>query len=229
METANDFSHGRRNDRRRQAELQVYQAYADSPEDGIALYSKVPPGGSEIDVIAWYVGHVRMAIAVKGGPCEYVDGMWQHVYDDGMEAVTCQASKAFDAALALHRFLKKNEGEHSPYVVSAMVLPDMPPGHAIERVCVQSIVVCGMEDLVQRVKAQAVERHTIHFPPTWVDARRESQLLLAGQPEPERPSATGGAVPGGVAGLLRDGGVYIKRVENLHLHLGAQAAADIPA
>ena len=80
-------------------------------------------------------------------------------------------------------------------------------------------MVCGLEDLVQRVKAQAVERHTIHFPPTWVDARRESQLLLAGQPEPERPSATGGGVPGGVAGLLQDRGIYIERVENLHLHL----------
>ena len=229
METANDFPHGRRNNRRRQSELQVYQAYADSDEDGIALYSMVPPGGSEIDVIAWYVGHVRMAIEIKGGLYENINGMWQQVHDDGAEAVTCQVSKAFDGALALHRYLKQHEGEHSPYVVSALVLPDMPPGHAIERVCGQAIVVCGLEDLVQRVKTQAVERHTIHFPPTWVDARRESQLLLAGQPEPERPSSTGGAVPGGVAGLLRDGGVYIERVQNLHLHLDARTATDIPA
>lgn len=227
MEMANDIPTGRRNGRRQQSELQVCQAYADSPEDGIALYSMVPPGGSEIDVIAWHVGHVRMAIAVKGGICEYINGMWQHVCDNGAEAVTCQVSKAFDGALALHRFLKQHEADHSPYVVSALVLPDMPPGHAIERLCGQAIVVCGLEDLVQRVKAQAVERHTIHFPPTWVDARRESQLLLAGQPEPERPSATGGGVPGGVAGLLQDRGIYIERVENLHLDV--RAATDIPA
>ena len=227
MEMGNIFPAHRRNDRKRQAELRVYQAYADSPADGLALYSTVPPGGSEIDIIAWHVGHVRMAVGIKGGPYEQVNSVWQRVTDQGAEPLSAQASHAFDDGMKLHRYLKQHEAGHSPYVVTALALPDMPPGHAIERVCGQSIVVCGLDDLVDRIRNEAVARHTIHFPPTWEDARRESRLLTLGQPEPEpeRPSAA----PGGIADLLRERGVYIERVENLHLHLDGNAAADIPA
>lgn len=231
MEMGNIFPAHRRNDRKRQAELQVYQAYADSPTDGLALYSTVPPGGSEVDLVAWYVSHVRVAIDIKGGPYEKVNGVWQRVQDDGSEAVACQASKAFDAGMKLHRFLKRHQVEHSPFVVAALALPDMPPGHAIEQTGSQTIIICGMEDLVDRIRNEAVARHTIHFPPTWEDARRESRLLTLGQPEPEpeRPSAPGGATPSGVAGLLQAQGIHIERVENLHVHLDAQASADFPA
>ena len=222
MEMGNIFPAHRRNDRKRQAELQAYQAYADSPADGLALYSAVPPGGSEIDIIAWHVGHVRIAIDVKGGPYELIGGVWQRVQDDGPEAVTCQASKIFDAGMKLHRFLKRHQVEHSPFVVTALALPDMPPGHAIEQTGSKAIIICGMEDLVERLRNEAVEREVIHFPPTWEDARRESHLLLAGQPEPERPTAS---APDGIADLLRERGVYIERVENLHLHLDGNAAA----
>lgn len=131
----------------------------------------------------------------------------------------------------MYRYLKKHEGDHSPYVVTALALPDMPPGHVIERVCGQSIVICGLDDLVERIRNEAVARHTIHFPPTWEDTRRESRLLTLGQPEPEpeRPSAANGAAPGDIASLLGERGVYIERVEHLHLHLDAKAATDIPA
>ena len=231
MEMARNFPAHRRADRRRQAELQVYQAYADSLADGLALYSAVPPGGSEVDLVAWHVGHVRVAIDIKGGPYEKVNGIWQRVQDDGPEAVACQASKAFDAGMKLHRFLKRHQVEHSPFVVAVLVLPDLPPGHAIEQTGSQTIIVCGMEDLVERVRNKAVARHTIHFPPTWEDARRESRLLTLGQPEPEPecPSEANGAAPGDIAGLLGERGVYIERVENLHLHLDGKAATDIPA
>ena len=209
--------------------MEVYQAFADSSIDGLALYGAVPPGGTELDLVSWIVGHVRTNIEVKGGPHKYVNGVWRRSQDGIDDPISCPAAQAFDAGMKLHRHLKAHQGEHSPYVVSVLVLPDMPAGHVLEQVNSQTIIICGLEDLVERVKAQAVERHTIHFPPTWVDARRESQLLLAGQPEPEPPASTGGAALNGVGGLLRDGGVYIERVENLHLHLDGKAAADIPA
>ena len=227
MEMANHFPEHRRRDRRRKAELAVYQAYADSPLEGLALYGAVPPGGSEVDLPVWYVEYVRMALEIKGGEYEEINGIWQRVPDLGAEDITTQAAQAFDAGMGLHRYLKRHEGDHSPFVVAALVLPDMPAGHKLERTNCQTIIVCGLEDLVERVRNEALARNTIHFPPTWDDARRESKLLMArpSESEPE-PQAQ---VPNGMADLLQDRGIYIERVEHLHLHLGAQAPADIPA
>ena len=69
----------------------------------------------------------------------------------------------------------------------------------------------------------------VKFPPGALDVQRETALLLPGQPEPEHPSATGGAAPGGVAGLPQERGIHIERVEHLHIHLDARAGTDIPA
>ena len=110
MEMGNIFPAHRRNDRKRQAELAVYQAYADSPTDGLALYSTVPPGGSEIDIIAWHVGHVRMAVGIKGGPYEQVNSVWQRITDQGAEPLSAQASHAFDAGMKLYRYPEEARG-----------------------------------------------------------------------------------------------------------------------
>ena len=226
MEMANTYPMSLRNSRRHQAELGVYQAFHDSPVEGLAAYGAVPPGGSQVDIAAWYPGHVRTAIEVKGGQYECINGVWQRIPDLGGEPVSDQLAQAFRAGIGMHRYLKQHKREHTPFVVSILVLPDMPPGHEIERRNGQAIVLCGMDGLVERIRNEALDRNEIHFPPTWADARRESALLLERPPEPEQepepqPSAEppNGADAEGIASLLGDHGVYIGRVENLHLHL----------
>ena len=228
MEMLNNFPTNLRGSRRHQADLDVFLAFANSDIDGIAVYGAVPPGGSQVDITAWIVGDVRTAVEVKGG--EYIKGAsgWQRTADLGGESLDTQISQAFEAGMGLHRYLKRYEGEHSPFVVNVLVLPDMPVGHEIERRNGQAIVLCGRDNLVERIRNTTVARNKIHFPPTWAEARREAQLLLERPPEPEQepapepqPSAEppNGADAVGIASLLGDHGVYIGRVENLHLHL----------
>ena len=191
MEIINTFPEQFRNNRRRQAELAVYEALADSDVEGIAVYGAVPSGGCEVDFAVWYVGHVRAAIEVKGGEYENAGGVWQRVPDLGGEPVTGQIAQAFRSGIGMHRYLKQHEGDHSPYVVSVLVLPDIPPGHEIERTNGKAIVLCGLERLVERIRKASVGRHDIHFPPTWDVAGRESELLLTQpsetEPEPQPP------------------------------------------
>ena len=236
MEMLNSFPENLRGSRRHQAELAVFLLFANSAVDGIAVYGAVPPGGSQVDIVAWYVADVRAAVEIKGGEYIEVDGVWQRTADLGGESVDTQISQAFEAGMGLHHYLKRHEGEHSPFVVNVLVLPDMPAGHELERRNGQAIVLCGRDNLVERIRNAAVTRNKILFPPTWADARRESALLLARPPEPEqepepepKPSAEppNGADAEGIAALLGDHGVYIGRVEHLHLHL-AERKGQIP-
>ena len=223
MEMANNFPAALLDSRRHQSEHLVYQAIANSPLEGLAVYGAVPPGGLEVDFAIWLVGDVRIALEVKGGQYEELNGIWQRIPDLGGETVTDQATQAFNAGIKMCRYLKKHRGEHSPFVVSALALPGMPAGHPMERTNSQAIVMCGLDRLLERLKAAAVTRNIL-FPPTWADARRESALLLERPPEPEQepeqsPEPPNGADAAGIASLLGDHGVYIGRVEHLHLHL----------
>ena len=189
-----------------------------------------------MDIAAWYVGDVRTAVEIKGGEYIEAENGWQRTADLGGESLDTQISQAFEAGMGLHRYLKRHEGEHSPFVVNVLVLPDMPVGHEIERRNGQAIVLCGLDNLVERIRNTAVARNKILFPPTWAEARRESALLLERPPEPEQepapepqPSAEppNGADAKGIASLLEGHGVYIGRVEHLHLHL-AEGKGQIP-
>lgn len=181
MEMVNTYPTNLRGSRRHRAELAVYQAFSDSLIDGLAAYGAVPPGGFQVDIAAWYPGHVRTAIEVKGGQYVYINGVWQRISDLGGELVSDQLAQAFRAGIRMHRYLKQHQGEHTPFVVSVLVLPDLPAGHEIERLNSQTMVLCGMDGLVERIRNQAVERNEIHFPPTWADARREWHCCWRGR------------------------------------------------
>ena len=133
--------------------------------------------------------------------------------------------------MALRNFLCERLGRrHKPFVIAAVVFPDMEPAPDIEALTAggQTHVIWGAGDVAGRLVNIAAQVG-VKFPPGALDVQRETALLPMGQPETERPSATGGAAPGGLAGLLPERGIYIERVENLHLHLDARAGADIPA
>lgn len=228
MEMLNNFPANLRDSRRHQSELDVFLEFANSDIDGIAVYGAVPPGGSQVDVAAWFVGDVRTAVEIKGGEYIEAEGGWQRTADLGGESVDTQISQAFEAGMSLHWYLKRFEGDHSPFIVNVLVPPDMPAGHELERRNGQAIVLCGRDNLVERIRNAAVAHKKIHFPPTWAEARREARLLLERPPEPEQepapepePPADTPNGPGaeGIAALLGDHGVYIGRVEHLHVHL----------
>ena len=183
MEMLNNFPANLRDSRRHQAELDVFLMFANSDVDGIAVHGAVPPGGSQVDIAAWFVGDVRTAVEIKGGEYIEADGGWQRTADFGGESLDTQISQAFEAGIGLHRYLKRHEGDHSSFVVNVLALPDMPAGHELERRNGQAIVLCGRDNLVERVRNAAVAHKKIHFPPTWVEARRESELLLSRPPE----------------------------------------------
>ena len=207
----------------RRAELDVYRAYAESPAPGIAVYGAVPPGGREVDFTVWYPGHVRVALEVKGGEYACANGEWRLKGPGGPEAVGCPITQAFDGGIKLHKYLKANQGAHSPYVAAVVAFPDMEPGHGLERVSGLAAVVCGIGDIVARVMEQALNHHDILYPPTWEDARRESKLLLPNipaQPEDAPGSNDADSEDAGCAtGLLGAHGITIGHVEHLHVHL----------
>ena len=145
MEMLNNFPANLRHSRRHQSELEVFLKFANSDIDGIAVHGAVPPGGSQVDIAAWYVGDVRTAVEVKGGEYIEAENGWQRTADLGGESVDTQISQAFEAGMDLHRYLKRHVGDHSPFVVNVLVLPDMPAGHELERRNGQAIVLCGRD------------------------------------------------------------------------------------
>ena len=232
MEVKPVFPEHRLRDPKRQAELAVYRDLEASVIPGVALYGARPgPNGVEMDFALWLESIARFVLEVKGGQYCVEGGEWFLEGPGGAMPKNSPLMQAWDNAMSLRNFLCERLGRrHKPFIIAVVVFPDMEPDPDIEALTAggQTHVLWGAGDVAGRL-ANIAAQVGVKFPPGLLDVQRETALLPMGQPEPERPSATGGAAPNDLAGLLQERGIYIERVENLHLHLDAKAATDIPA
>ena len=232
MEVKPIFPENRLRDPKRQAELAVYRDLEASMVSGVAVYGARPGAfGVDLDFALWLEGIARFVLEVKGGRYFVDGGEWLLDGPGGATSKSSPLMQAWDNAMALRNFLCERLGRrHKPFVIAAVVFPDMEPDPDIEALTAgsQGHVLWGAGNIAERLAAIAAEVG-VKFPPGALDVQRETALLPMGQPEPERPSALSGAAPGGLAGLIQERGIYIERVENLHLHLDARVGADIPA
>ena len=232
MEVRPIFPDHRLRDPKRQAELAIYRDLEASMIPGVALYGARPgPNGVEMDFALWLESIARFVLEVKGGRYFLNGGEWFLEGPGGAMLKSSPLMQAWDNTMSLRNFLGERLGRrHKPFVIAAVVFPDMEPDPDIETLAAggRTHVLWGAGDVAGRL-ADIAAQVGVKFPPGLLDVQRETALLPTGQPEPERPSATGGAAPNGLTGLLQERGIHIERVEHLHVHLGAGVGADIPA
>ena len=232
MEVKPIFPDHRLHDPKRQAELAVYRDLEASVIPGVALYGTRPgPNGVEMDFALWLESIARFVLEVKGGRYFLNGGEWFLEGPGGAMLKSSPLMQAWDNTMSLRNFLCERLGRrHKPFVIAAVVFPDMEPDPDIETLTAggRTHVLWGAGDVAGRL-ANIAAQVGVKFPPGLLDVQRETALLPTGQPEPERPSTPGGAAPNGLTGLLQERGIHIERVEHLHVHLGAGVGSDIPA
>ena len=187
---------------KRAAEHRVYEELATSSRPGAVIYEAYPPGGPEIDFAALVEAAGRYGISGKGGLYFQDGGEWY------LEEVTGPPSRqrdplraAFDAALAWYKHLDAHTPKGiCPFVVPVLVFPDMEPGHAFEELPGKTIVICGVDNLLERVVERSRDR--VHHPLTAADVERDVGLTLPGGNR--RPEASPSGVRSGNLGMETD-------------------------
>lgn len=178
MQMQNPYPPEYQTDPKRRAERMIYEALASSSRDGAVIYEAYPPGGPEIDFAALVEAAGRYGISGKGGFYREAHGEWF------LDQVTGPPRRqrdplraAFDAAMAWYRHLDAHTPQGvCPFVVPVVVFPDMPAGHAFEALPSKTVVICGLEDLLERI----IERSSslVHRTLTADDVERDVGLTL---------------------------------------------------
>ena len=212
MEIHPVFRENRLHDPQRHSELAVYRELACSAKPGAALYE--PQLGRNcrgVDFAVWLEGIGRLAIEVKGGQYRLCQGEWMLSTPDGDEPKDNPVRQLWDGAMSLRDCIGGRVGQ-KPFIVSALVFPDMVPHPEIEHWLSTSSghVIWGAANLVERLADLAREQH-VKYPPTSAEVRREVAALYPGLAGPEEaPTPDGWGID------TRQ--VIIQHVEHLHLH-----------
>ena len=217
METKPKFPDHRLTDLKRQAELAIYRSIQASALPGMAVYGQRPgPSGPELDFAIWLQNVARMTLEVKGGDYTIEGCQWFLAGPGGSSPKPNPLFQAWDGAMALRSFIGERLGTPwCPFVLAAVVFPDMAPDPGIEAATAgsQVKVLWGADDVAERMAAIAAEVG-INYPPTPEDIRRESGLLV---PARERQELAAEGLDGRQ--------VIIRHVEHLHIHT---ASVDAP-
>ena len=134
MEVKPVFPEHRLRDPKRQAELAVYRDLEASRIPGVALYGARPGStGVEMDFALWLESIARFVLEVKGGRYFLDGGGWLLEGPGGAMPKSSPLMQAWDNAMALRNFLCERLGRrHKPFVIAAVVFPDMEPDPDIE-------------------------------------------------------------------------------------------------
>ena len=130
-----EFPSGRRRDPKRRAEREVYEALAGSDRRGFVYYEwRRGYERIELDFAVWVEGLGRVALQVKGGHYLLVDGEWRLKTRDSVKPIDVSPlDEAWLAALDLHDDIEElAETGYNPFVIPALLFPDMEPDPAIE-------------------------------------------------------------------------------------------------
>lgn len=223
MDTQPNFPEHRLHDPKRQAELAVYRDLQAASRPGVALYSVRPgPNSPELDFAIWLQNVARVALEVKGGRYCAAGGEWFLEGPGGAMPKDNPLLQAWDAAMGLRNFLGERLGQrHCPFVIPAVVFPDMEPDPDIEALTAgsQTHVLWGAGDIAGRLAAIAAEVN-VKFPPAALDIQRETALLLPGTAGAETVSPSAGD---GERGRLDPRQVIIEHVDVVNVYTTSAA------
>ena len=130
-----EFPAIRRRKPKRRAEREVYEALAGSDRRGFVYYEwRRGYERIELDFAVWVEGLGRVALQVKGGRYLLIDGEWRLKTRDSVKPIEVSPlDEAWLAALDLHDDIEElAEAAYNPFVIPALLFPDMEPDPAIE-------------------------------------------------------------------------------------------------
>ena len=216
------FPKHRFHDPKRQAELAVYRELEASTTPGVVLYEpRFGPYSRGLDFAGWLRDIGRYGLEVKGGHHSVEGATWWLSTPAGQQEIDCPALQAWDGAMAMRDRIARKKGK-GPFVIAALVFPDMAPDVSVREALADSPVhaIFGVEDLTGQLSRLA---HVDH-PPSADDILREVALVTGAEPEPEpetdasmlpEPETDASMLP---VSDLRVEHLVIHHVEHLHIH-----------
>ena len=155
----------------------IFEALASSARVGFAYYEwRRDFHDGEVDFVLWIRGLGRVALQVKGGHYELVEGEFHlQTWDGPVRVATSPLDEAWLGALDLHDDIREKAGvAYDPFVVPILALPDMEPDADIARLANRKRVhlVWRCADVAQAV-ADVLRSQPVRQPLTWLQISAE--------------------------------------------------------
>ena len=238
--TPQEFPKHRRNDPKRRAEANVFDALQALDLDGYGLYEfRGRRGGMQVDYALWLNDLGRLAGSVKGGHF-LVDsiGQWYRRGPDGViESIPSPLKELVDASIEMRNAISTATGYRN-FVAGALFLPDMERDEALERVALNTEhlhIIFGLDNLKEDLERVAAREEFQKPPEPWFSENESSkvnELQIRGpegsrdddQETPAVEAATPPPLPGPLDRGLKLGSAtfHIQHVETLVIQHGPQ-------
>ena len=190
-----EFPEQRRNDPKRRAEAEVFDALVNMRLNGCGIYEfRYRPEGKQVDCSFWIDNLGRIAGQVKGGPYRLDDDAgWQlRTYEGKWESRPSPVQETVDGRIEMHDAIQKATGYYN-FVAGVLFLPDMERDRDMERLAWNRdsvSIVWGLDSLAGDLERIA-ERVGFRRPPKPAHSRNEQQqvhkLMMKG--DDDRPAA----------------------------------------
>ena len=186
--TPQEFPEHRRNDPKRRAEANVFDALQTLPLDGYGLYEfRGRRGGMQVDYALWLNDLGRLAGSVKGGHFLMDrNGQWYRRSADGvLEPIPSPLKELVDASIEMRNAITTATG-YKNFVAGVLFLPDMQPDEALERVARETEhlhIIFGLDNLKEDLERIAA-REEFRNPPepgfSENESRKVNELQIRG-------------------------------------------------
>ena len=197
----------------RRAERDIYQAIETSSLPGRALYEvKVTRNAKQVDILLWAEAVAVFGAQLKGGIFVIRDGELCLVTDQGLIPKPGLLAAIWDSVMEIPKFIESKLGR-GMYIVPVLGLPDMERDDDILDLAArrQVEVIFGKHDWVNRL-VDLAGCHPIRHRPTEATIEQEVMAIMPElTPAPTPPSPQ----------------VVIQNVQQLHIHVGPEAAETL--
>ena len=197
----------------RRAERDIYQAIETSSLPGRALYEvKVTRNAKQVDILLWAEAVAVFGAQLKGGIFVIRDGELCLVTDQGLIPKLGLLAAIWDSVMEIPKFIESKLGR-GMYIVPVLGLPDMERDDDILDLAArrQVEVIFGKHDWVNRL-VDLAGCHPIRHRPTEATIEQEVMAIMPElTPAPTPPSPQ----------------VVIQNVQQLHIHVGPEAAETL--
>ncbi len=203
------FPEQRRQDPKRRAEAEVFDALQNLELGGHGLYEfRYRHGGVQVDYALWLDGLGRFAGSVKGG--QHVldrDGQWFRRTPNGaLEPIPSPLKELVDGCMEMRNGIREATGFRT-FIAGLLFLPDMQPDEVIERVAwnhEHMHVIYGLDSLNDDLERIVVREDFDHPPKPGFsenESRRANELQYRGPAGPrEGDRVAQDAAPGPATG-----------------------------
>ena len=225
----------RRNDPKRRAEAEVFDALVNLGRDGRGIYEfRYRPDGQQVDYLIWLDDLARIAGQVKGGTYREQGGQWDLRSLEGRwDPKPSPVEETVDGRIEMHDAIEKATGYYT-FVAGVLFLPDMKRDPDMEELALNrdSVHIVWGLDHLERDLERIAELVQFRRPPKPSHSRNEWQQVYDLQRQSgdeSRPSERRSAaprrepvtdVPMGAEQGLRVGNATFNIAHVEHLHLG---------